>query len=217
MKISASTVFLTLAIQIVAQVSANGLAILGGATAAQAGPTRIALPETTPQNSPTPSNPSPEVAPVIIPVPAPRQPAAQPAVPPASGGTTKPTKSATEIVSLARTWKGTPYRYAGDSRNGIDCSHFVFAIYSQAVPGFGYRMAREYLNDPQFTVVTDPQPGDIIVFPGYRGSSDHVGIVTDAQAKMFIGSQSSTGVAETSFGPNTYYWGKRPYKIVRIK
>ncbi len=118
---------------------------------------------------------------------------------------------------MARAWKGTPYSYAGKSRNGIDCSHFVFEVYSQAVPGFGYRMAREYLNDAKFVVVTDPQMGDIIVFPGYRGSSDHVGIVTDAQTKMFIGSQSSTGVAETSFGPNTYYWGKRPYKFVRLR
>jgi cell wall-associated NlpC family hydrolase len=215
MKISASAVVLTLALQVMAQVSANGLTILGSATAAQAGPTRISLPETTPPNSPppTPNNPSPEIAPVVIPVPAPRQPAAQPAV----GETTKPTKSATEIVTLARAWKGTPYSYGGKGRNGIDCSHFVFEIYSQAVPGFGYRMAREYLNDPKFAVVTDPQAGDIIVFPGYRGSSDHVGIVTDAQAKMFIGSQTSTGVAETSFGPNTYYWGKRPYKVVRMR
>jgi cell wall-associated NlpC family hydrolase len=118
---------------------------------------------------------------------------------------------------MARAWKGTPYRYAGNSRNGIDCSHFVHAIYSQAIPGFGYRMAREYLDDSKFSVATNPQPGDIIVFPGYRGSSDHVGIVTDAQAKMFIGAQTSTGVAETSYGPQTYYWGKRPYKILRLK
>jgi cell wall-associated NlpC family hydrolase len=199
MKISsASAVFLTLAIQVVAQVSAPS---------AHAEPTRISLPETT---SP---NPAPEIAPVVIPVPAPRQPAA----PPPIGETTKPTKSATEIVTLARAWKGTPYSYGGKGRNGIDCSHFVFEIYSQAVPGFGYRMAREYLNDPKFSVVNDPQAGDIIVFPGYRGSADHVGIVTDAQAKMFIGSQTSTGVAETSFGPNTYYWGKRPYKFVRMR
>jgi cell wall-associated NlpC family hydrolase len=203
MKISASAVFLTFAVPVVAQVIAP---------AAQAGPTRISLPTTTP---PTPalSNPSPEMAPVVIPVPSPRQPAAQPAI----GEETKPTKSAPEIVALARSWKGTPYRYAGNSRNGIDCSHFVSAIYSQAVPGFGYRMAREYLNNGKFAVVTEPQAGDIIVFPGYRGSDDHVGIVTDAQAKMFIGSQTSTGVAETSFGPNTYYWGKRPYKFVRLR
>ena len=118
---------------------------------------------------------------------------------------------------MARAWQGTPYRYAGDSRNGIDCSHFVFAIYSQAVPGFGYRMAREYLDDPRFAVATKPQAGDIIVFLGDRGSSDHVGIVTDPKSQMFIGSQTSTGVAETSFGPNTYYWGKRPYKIMSMK
>lgn len=199
MKIFAPAVFLTLAL----------------ATAAQAGPSRTALPST-PPSSPAPS--SPEPTPIVIPVPAPRQ-----TTPPATNGTpapsptNTPTKPAAEIVSLARSWKGTPYRYAGDSRRGIDCSHFVFSIYSQAVPGFGYRMAREYLNDSKFAVVTNPQAGDIIVFPRYRGSDDHVGIITDPQSKMFIGSQTSTGVAETGYGSNTYYWGKRPYKIVRLK
>jgi cell wall-associated NlpC family hydrolase len=207
-----STIYLTWAI---------GLAMLMGAVqTAQAGPTTISPnPTATPQNDPpqnTPSTATP--APVMIPVPAPQQ-----STIPAGSGNTVPDstvttpKSPAEIVALARSWKGTPYRYAGDSRRGIDCSHFVFEIYRQVVPGFGYRMAREYWSDPKFVTVTDPQPGDIIVFPSYRGSSDHVGIVTDARTKMFIGAQTSTGVAETGYGPNTYYWGKRPYKIVRMK
>jgi cell wall-associated NlpC family hydrolase len=215
MKISAPAVFLTLVLQAISLLECSV-----NATAAQAGPSRTALPETTPQNSPNPTPSSSEPAPIIIPVPAPRQPTISPAIgsPPTQISTPPTTpKSAAEIVSLARSWKGTPYRYAGDSRRGIDCSHFVFSIYSQAVPGFGYRMAREYLNDSKFAVVANPQAGDIIVFPRYRGSDDHVGIVTDPQSKMFIGSQTSTGVAETSYGPNTYYWGKRPYKIVRLK
>jgi cell wall-associated NlpC family hydrolase len=121
-----------------------------------------------------------------------------------------------EIVAEAKTWQGTPYRYSGDSRNGIDCSHFVFSIYSKAVPGFDYRMAREYLSDNSFAEATPPTAGDVIVFPGYRGASDHVGIVTDPQSLKFIGAQTSTGVAETSFAAKSY-WGKRPYRVMHLK
>jgi cell wall-associated NlpC family hydrolase len=141
--------------------------------------------------------------PVVIPVGAPLSPV------------TSPAPASQDIVASARAWQGTPYRYSGDSRSGIDCSHFVYAVYSQFFPGFGYRMAREYLNDPKFSVVTVAQPGDIIVFPSYRGSSDHVGIVTDPQNTRFIGSQTSTGVAEANF-TDQYYWGKRPHRIMRM-
>ncbi len=120
------------------------------------------------------------------------------------------------IVTEAKTWQGTPYRYGGENRHGIDCSHFVFSIYSKIFPGFSYRMAREYLSDSGFREAAPPHAGDLIVFPGYRGASDHVGIVTDPQKMKFIGSQTSTGVAETSFAA-TSYWGKRPYRIMHLK
>jgi cell wall-associated NlpC family hydrolase len=121
-----------------------------------------------------------------------------------------------EIVAEAKTWQGTPYRYSGDSRNGIDCSHFVYSIYHKALPGFNYRIAGEYLSDKNFAEATPPIAGDLIVFPGYRGASDHVGIVTDPQALKFIGAQTSTGVAETSFAAKSY-WGKRPYRVMHLQ
>jgi cell wall-associated NlpC family hydrolase len=121
-----------------------------------------------------------------------------------------------EIVAEAKSWQGTPYRYSGDSRQGIDCSHFVYSIYSKALPGFDYRIAREYLSDKNFVEARPPAAGDLIVFPGYRGASDHVGIVTDPQALKFIGAQTSTGVAETSFAAKSY-WGKRPYRVMHLE
>jgi cell wall-associated NlpC family hydrolase len=136
--------------------------------------------------------------------------------PTSAGANALPEGRLKEIVSEAKSWQGTPYRYSGDSRNGIDCSHFVYSIYSKAVPGFDYRMAREYLSDQNFVEATPPAAGDLIVFPGYRGSSDHVGIVTDPQALKFIGAQTSTGVAEASFAAKSY-WGKRPYRVMHLK
>jgi murein DD-endopeptidase / murein LD-carboxypeptidase len=119
------------------------------------------------------------------------------------------------IATEAKSWKGTPYRYGGKDKKGIDCSHFVYAVYNRIFEGYDYRMANEYLNDSTFALTKSPLAGDVIVFPAVRGLSEHVGIITDVNAPKFIGAQSSTGVKETSFAPGSY-WGKRPYKIVSL-
>jgi hypothetical protein len=120
------------------------------------------------------------------------------------------------IMEVAAGWRGVPYRYAGRDRNGIDCSHFVHVVYRQVYPNYEYRLAQDYLVDRSFVPTDTPQPGDIIAFPATRGMSPHVGIITDGEARKFIGSQSSTGVKETTYLPNTY-WGKRPYKILAFR
>lgn len=121
-----------------------------------------------------------------------------------------------QIVAEAQTWQGTRYRYGGKDKQGIDCSHFVYSIYSQVLQGYEYRMADDYLAPGQaFVRTSHPRPGDVIVFPSFKGLSGHVGIVTNVEKTTFIGSQTSTGVQETSFASSTY-WGKRPYAIVSL-
>jgi cell wall-associated NlpC family hydrolase len=120
------------------------------------------------------------------------------------------------IVSEAHNWQGTRYRYGGKDKQGIDCSHFVYSIYSQVLQGYDYRTADDYLAPGQaFVRTSNPQPGDVIVFPSVNGLSGHVGILTSVEKTTFIGSQTSTGVKEASFAPGTY-WGKRPYAIVSL-
>jgi lipoprotein Spr len=120
------------------------------------------------------------------------------------------------ILVAANDWTGTPYRFAGKDRSGIDCSHFVHAVYRQIVPDYEYRRAEDYLDDPQFRQTENPQPGDLIVFTAVNGMSAHVGIVTEPEARKFIGAQSSTGVKEASYAGKTY-WGKRPYRFLALK
>ena len=55
------------------------------------------------------------------------------------------------VATEAKSWAGTRYRYGGKDKNGVDCSHFVYAVYSQVFEGFDYRMATEYLNDADFS------------------------------------------------------------------
>jgi cell wall-associated NlpC family hydrolase len=119
------------------------------------------------------------------------------------------------VATEAKSWQGTRYRFGGKDKNGVDCSHFVYAVYHQIFEGFDYRMAAEYLRDPDFSPTKSPLVGDVIIFLAVGGSSAHMGIVTDVRGKKFIGAQSSTGVKEASFSPDSY-WGKRPYKILSL-
>jgi cell wall-associated NlpC family hydrolase len=75
------------------------------------------------------------------------------------------------IVAIAFRYRGTPYRWAGSSPSGFDCSGFVMYVYgrigiqlphnSAQLWGVGKPVARK-----------DLQPGDIVFFNGLS----HVGI-----------------------------------------
>ena len=90
-------------------------------------------------------------------------------------------------------------RYKTESRS--DCSHLVHAIYDKA--GFPYKYQRSsdlYAGVEEFRRVTQPQPGDLIVWPG------HAGIVVSPTQHTFYSSLRS------GFGMQPYdsvYWKGR--------
>ena len=90
-------------------------------------------------------------------------------------------------------------RYKAEGRS--DCSHLVHAIYDKA--GFPYKYQRSsdlYAGVEEFHRVTQPQPGDLIVWPG------HAGIVVSPTQHTFYSSLRS------GFGMQPYdsvYWKGR--------
>lgn len=82
-----------------------------------------------------------------------------------------------------------------------DCSHLVHAIYLQA--GFPYPYASSsdlYAGSDDFQRVTQPQPGDLVVWPG------HVGIVVNPAQRAFF-SRLRHGPGVDAY--DAQYWKQR--------
>ena len=74
-----------------------------------------------------------------------------------------------KIIAAAKTWLGVKYLYGGDSREGIDCSHFVHRAYVEAGFDYDYLSTSALPQSPNFDPVGIPQAGDLILFQGHVG------------------------------------------------
>lgn len=104
------------------------------------------------------------------------------------------------VYSIATSQLGVPYRWAGGTPAGFDCSGFVNWVFAQAGRSVPRTTGSLYA---AATPVSNPQVGDLVFFG--NGSVSHVGIY--AGNGQFIGSQTSTGVAHASV--HSGYWGAR--------
>jgi cell wall-associated NlpC family hydrolase len=85
--------------------------------------------------------------------------------------------------------------------SGLDCSHFVHAVYEQAGLPYDYATSRRlYRGLDGFQRVIEPRPGDLAVWPG------HVGIVVRPEQKTFL-SAIASGVKLSSYA--SPYWKKK--------
>jgi cell wall-associated NlpC family hydrolase len=75
------------------------------------------------------------------------------------------------IVAIAFRYRGTPYRWAGASPSGFDCSGFVMYVYGRIGIGLPHNSAQLWsVGKP--IARGDLKPGDIVFFNGLS----HVGI-----------------------------------------
>ncbi|MDR3273296.1 MAG: C40 family peptidase [Flavobacteriaceae bacterium] len=119
------------------------------------------------------------------------------------------------VIQEAKTYLGTPYRFGGTTRYGIDCSSFVQQVF-QANNFFLPRTSASQSNEGIGITRDNLKRGDLIFFSqGYRIS--HVGIVesiSETGEVFFIHASSSLGVTITSLSDT--YWSKRFRKAKRI-
>lgn len=108
------------------------------------------------------------------------------------------------LIKEAESWIGTPYRYGGNDRGGVDCSGFVTQVYKRALDIKLPRTSREQSEFCQKINKSNLTPGDLVFFRTTRGSNrvSHVGIfVGDNQ---MIHSSTSKGVIYTDITSDYY-------------
>lgn len=125
----------------------------------------------------------------------------------------KSTKStagkAKKVIATGKKYKGTPYKFGGNSAKGMDCSHFVVKAFMESgveSKVTGYATAQELYNMSTKISAKDRQKGDIIFFN--NGSSNHIGIYTSGNKMLHC--YSGGGVKETdiSYGGNLVGYGR---------
>jgi len=114
-----------------------------------------------------------------------------------------------QLLQIAKSYLGVPYRYGGSSPDGFDCSGFVRFVYGK----MGCSLPRSSPEQAAVGIKVDRenlQAGDLICFKGSNsksGNVGHVGIVTEAFGNgnfNFIHSATSAGVRVDNSEAN--YW-----------
>ena len=132
-----------------------------------------------------------------------------------------PVSKEDSLILFSYQFLGTPYKYAGTSPKGFDCSGFVYYVLTHHqvdVP----RTSRDMGTVGRVIPMDSARPGDIILFKGTNANSKvigHAGLVTwcDGKDVQFIHSSSNKkhgGVIMSCFSDSPSY--KKPFvKVVR--
>ncbi|MEZ3498779.1 C40 family peptidase [Pantoea sp. KPR_PJ] len=133
--------------------------------------------------------------------------------PPVNGRLSDPIMVVAQLNDQLSAWRGTPYRYGGMSRGGVDCSGFVYLTMRDKFDLQLPRSTRAQSDTGTRISKADLQPGDLVFFKTGRGENGlHVGIYDSDNA--FIHASTSQGVIRSSL--DNVYWRKAFWQARRI-
>ena len=120
------------------------------------------------------------------------------------------------LIDSAYSYIGTPYKWAGTSRSGMDCSGFVSTAFS-AINVPLSRSSLEMSTQGQDIPLSQAEVGDLLFFKTNRKRNriSHVGIVVGVGDEVkFIHASVSQGITVSSLSEN--YWQKAYAKTSRV-
>ena len=120
------------------------------------------------------------------------------------------------LIDSAYSYIGTPYKWAGTSRSGMDCSGFVSTAFS-AINVPLSRSSTEMSTQGTDIPLSQAEVGDLLFFKttGKRNRISHVGIVVGVGDEVkFIHASVSQGITVSSLSEN--YWQKAYAKTSRV-
>lgn len=118
-------------------------------------------------------------------------------------------KKMDDMLAEAESYLGTPYRYGGTTRSGIDCSAFVLSVFGATMGMHLPRVAAAQAQEGERVAREDMRKGDLVFFSN-GGRISHVGIVHDVDENgsvKFIHASTSRGVMISPLTDS--YWGPK--------
>lgn len=113
-----------------------------------------------------------------------------------------------KLIKTARSFTGTPYKFGGTSRAGLDCSGLTSVSY-QSIDITIPRTSQSQSTIGKDIDLDDIQPGDLVFFSGSKQSKKitHVGLITevDGNSAKFIHASTQLGVVENELLSGYYY------------
>jgi len=126
---------------------------------------------------------------------------------------------ADKVIWTAVTYKGTPYKYGGTSKSGMDCSGLVYTSFKKRK--LDLPRSSSMMNERGYVIpLKYARRGDLLFFKTSgkksKGVVNHVGIVTSAEngEVNFIHATSSKGVIVSKLSEP--YWNKSFVEVKRV-